>query len=227
MASHRKRRKHSHRSRSHRRESSVSRRMEKQKKTDFGFFTLLCLIILLGAGIYLFYGKKNSLSDPDFLDQTGTALTLEERLNKKKEGIKLQQAIQSQEAVSEKFKEPVQQIDQLKPEVSSLDMGVRFSDNNSIKSVFEELDEKPFENDIYVDPENKIRRQIAHRDWLEEHLKKRNEAERKEFIRNFIQRAHEQGYKVHFTKGMQVILEPIEPEEEKEDDLEKIKINWK
>ena len=98
-----------------------------------------------------------------------------------------------------------------------------------MKSVFKELDEKPFENDIYEDPEDVIRRQIAHRDWLEKHLKEKNEEERREFIRRFVQIAREQGYRVHFTEDFKVILEPIDPEEEKKkaEEFDEVKINWK
>ena len=35
---------------------------------------------------------------------------------------------------------------------------------------------------MYEDPSNEIRRQIAHSDWLEQHLKEKNEKERKEFL---------------------------------------------
>ena len=234
MAVHRKKRRSGNRSRRSRgRKPSVTVRVKKKKKSDFGFFSFLCLAGVAAAVVYFFYSEKERApSSVPTVDQSHTALTVDERIKQKKAEIQLQQDIQSQQVVSDKFKAPVGKIDpleSLESEMSPLDMGVGFSDNATMESVFKELDEKPFENDIYEDPENVIRRQIAHRDWLEKHLKERNEEERREFIRKFVQIAHEQGYRVHFTEDLKVILEPIDPEEEKRktEEFDEVKINWK
>ena len=232
MGSHRKRRKNrhpSHRPRSRR--SAVFSKVKKQKGTDFGFFPFFCLIGVAVVGVYFFYGEKKRVSSSHSVNQGDTMSAVNKRIEKKRMDIQLQQDMQSQRVLSEKFKQPVGKVDPLEPldsEMSPLDMGVGFSDNASIKSVFEELDEKPFENDIYEDPENVVHRQIAHQDWLEKHLKERNDQEKKEFIRRFVRTAREQGYNVYFKEDLQVILEPI-PEEEKDKagDFEEVKINWK
>ena len=234
MASYRNRRKYGGRSRRSRNgRSSVMRRAGgKKKKSDFGFFPFLCLAGIIVITIYVIFDKKEKTSSSPYLNKTPTALTVDERIKQKKADIQLQQDIQSQQVLSDKFKVPVEKVDPIEPlesEMSPLDMGVSFSDNATIESVFKELDEKPFENDVHQDPENVIRRQIAHRDWLEKHLKERNEEEKRDFIRRFIQTAREQGYNVYFTEDLRVILEPIDPEEEKKKkgDFEEVKINWK
>ena len=127
-------------------------------------------------------------------------LTIEERIKKKNSKLKLEQDIHSQEIMSEKFQKPVEDVDPIEPELSPLDMGIRFSDSAPLKEVTKELSELPFENEGYEDPEDIIRRQLAHREWLEEHLKERNVREKKDFIRRFVKIAKEQGYNVHFTK---------------------------
>lgn len=231
MTSDRKKRKNRHHSRFHERRSPFVKKVRKKKKSDFGFFLFLCLIGVSVVGIYFFYNEKNRVLPSHSFNQLDKVFTVNERIEKKKMDIQLQQDIKSQEVLSEKFKEPVREVDpleSLESEMSSLDMGVDFSDNASIKSVFKELDEKPFENDVYEDPENIVRRQIAHQDWLEKHLKERNEQEKKDFIRQFVQTAREQGYNVYFTEDLRVILEPI-PEEErnKAGDFEEVKINWR
>ncbi len=234
MAVHRKKRRSGNRSRRSRRgKSSAVVRVKRKKKNDFGFFSFLCVLGVVAVAFYFFYDEKERVpSSIPNVNQGHTPLTVDERIKQKAAHIQLQQDIQSQQVVSDKFKAPVEKIDpieSLESEMSPLDMGVGFSDNATMESVFKELDEKPFENDIYEDPENVIRRQIAHRDWLEKHLKERNEEERKEFIRKFVQIAREQGYHVHFTEDLKVILEPIDPEEEKKkaEEFEEVKINWK
>ena len=204
---------------------AVSSKERKKQKNDFIFLPFLFFTGVVIFGLYFFYGKKKASPEP--VNQMDTEFTVDERIKRKQAGIKLQQDIQSQKVLAEKFKEPVGKIDPLEPELSPLDMGVSVPDNASMKSVFKELDEKPFENDLHQDPEDVIRRQIVHRDWMEEYLEKRNEQEKKEFIRQFIQTAQEQGYNVYFTEDMQVILEPIDPEEQKEEDFDEVQINWK
>ncbi len=229
-----RRRKSRHRSQynhSRRKEKKqIVSKTKKRKKNDFDFFSFLFLVGIITAGVYFFQNKKVPSPFTPVLDQPGKALTIDEKIEQKKASLKLLQDIQSHDTISEKFKKPVESIDSIEPDVSSLDMGVRFSNDPSIKSVFQDLDEKPFENDIYKDPEEIIRRQIAHKDWLKEHLEKRNEQEKNEFIADFVRTAREQGYNVHFTGDMQVILEPIEPVEpekqKKEDDFEEVKIQW-
>ena len=81
-------------------------------------------------------------------------------------------------------------------------MGIHFPGNPVIKEVFDKLNEKPFENDKYEDPEDVVRRQIAHQEWLDKHLEERNAKEKRDFIRKFVKTANEQGYNVYFTKDM-------------------------
>ena len=210
---------------------AVSKKTTKNKKSSFfDFFPFLLLVGAIALGFYFFNGKsKQEWPATSSLNQSGTLLTIEERIKRKEASLKLQKDIQKQEVLSEKFEKPVEHIDPLEPDVSSLDMGVRFSDDSSVQSVLKDLDEKPFENDMYKEPENIIRRQIAHKDWLRKHLERRNEEEKKKFIADFVKTAREQGYNVYFTKDMKVILEPIDPEEQKTDDLdfEEVQINWK
>lgn len=208
----------------------ISSKMKKRKKPDFDFFLFLFLAGLITIGFYFFQNKKGKTPAGPDLDQPSKAFTIDEKIEQKKASLKLQQDIQSQDTYSESFKKPVENIDPLEPNVPSLDMGVSFPDDPSVKSVFQDLDEKPFENDIYKDPEEIIRRQIAHKDWLRTHMEKRNEQEQKEFIANFVKTAREQGYNVHFTEDMEVILEPIsdlaDEQPKKDDDFEEVKIQW-
>ena len=210
------RRKHQHRSQSHKRQPLASKKIEAKQKSDIGLFPVLLLLGFAFAGIYFFYDKKPNTPNNDELPiQPETAFTVNERIKMKNADIQMEQDIQLQRTLSEKLEKPVEKIDQLEPEVSALDMGVRFPDNASMKAVFEDLNEKPFKNDIYEDPEDIIRQQIAHQEWLEKYLKEKNEQEREEFIRRFVQIAEAQGYRVHFGEDMKVFLEPVDPDEEK------------
>ncbi len=226
----RRKRKHRHRSQPHKRQSLVSKKGEAKQKSDMGLFPFLLLLGFVFVGIYIFYDKKSNAPNNDELPvQPETDFTVNERIQMKKADIQMEQDIQLQRTLSEKLKKPVEKIDQLEPEVSALDMGARFPDNASMKAVFEDLNEKPFKNDIYEDPEDIIRQQIAHQEWLEKYLKERNEQEREEFIRRFVQIAEAQGYRVHFGEDMKVFLEPVDPDEEKakKDKFDEVKINWK
>ena len=218
MVNYRRKRKYNH---SLKKKSSGSSRRGKK----------LILIGLISVGVYILYDKQNNerQSEMDMFDEKDSALTLDEKVKQKVRDLELQKHIKSQENLSEKFKKPVGKIDVFEPEISNLDMGVSFPESAPIKEVAEELAEKPFQNDIYEDPENVIRRQLAHNEWLEKHLKERNQKEREEFLKKFVQSAREQGYNVYFTKDMKAILEPIDPEEEKKKkgDFEEVKINWK
>ncbi len=227
-----KRRKHkrSSSSRPHKRRSTAEREMRIEKKHDFPFFPYLFLTaaMLVVVAFYLLQDRKKPSSESGSLHQPVTNFTVEERIKKKNIGLKLEQEIHLQKMLSEKFKKPVEGIDPVEPELSPLDMGIRFSEDTPIKEVFKELAEHPFENDVYEDPEDVVRRQLAHHEWIEQHLEERNEQEKREFIKYFVKTARKQGYKVHFTKDMQVILEPIDPEDEnKEANFEKVQINWK
>lgn len=229
MAHYKKRRKYKHPSRSRSRKSAVPHSRKRKTKFDFSF---LVLIGVIGAGFYLLYTKGDHQRQPekDMLDQKSDILTLDEKVKQKIQDLKLKKEMKSQENLSEKLKKkPVGKIDNLEPEVSDLDMGVSFPDNAPIKEVSEDLEEKPFVNDVYEDPENVIRRQLAHSEWLDQHLQERNQKEREEFIKHFIQSAREQGYNVYFTEDMKAILEPIDPEEEKKKkgEFDEVKIRWK
>lgn len=225
-----RRRKRNRRKSSHSRKNKkiVSRKKETKQKNEalFPFFLLLFFVFV---GFYFFYYKKAGLSASDKVSQPETFFTLEERIKMKNSDIQMEQDIQLQDTLSEKLQKPVETIDELEPKVPTLDMEARFSDNASLEAVFEDLSEKPFKNDIYEDPEDIIRRQLAHQEWLEKHLEERNQREKEEFIRQFVKRAEEQGYRVHFGENMKVFLEPIDPEDKKEKkaSFEKVKINWK
>ena len=229
MDNYKKRRKHRHPSRSRRRKSAVS--SSRKRKTKFDFSSLV-LVGIIGVSVYYLYTKSGHKSSPerDRLDQKSDIFTLDEKIKQKAQDLKLKKEIKSQENLSEKLKKkPVGKIDNLEPEVSDLDMGVSFPDNAPIKEVSKELSEKPFVNDVYEDPENVIRRQLAHSEWMEKHLQERNQKEKEEFIRQFVQSAKEQGYNVYFTEDMKAILEPIDPEEEKKKkgEFDEVKVKWK
>ena len=199
----------------------------RKKKPDWA---LVCMMGVVVAGFGWLYSQKNSSSPADTADfeQKKSLFTLEERIQQKQKNLKLQRDLQSQEALEEKFKPPVGTIDPAEPDVSPLDMGLRFSNEKAIESVFQDLDVKPFENDLNADPEEEIRRQIAQREWFGEHSEKSSDQEQKEFIKRFVKIANEQGYDVNFTEDMQVILVPREPDKEEleEEEFEEVQIDW-
>ncbi|MDE0119600.1 MAG: hypothetical protein OXM55_06300 [Bdellovibrionales bacterium] len=203
------------------------KRVVKSQKNSSILFPALFVALSVIAFFYLSQDKKTPTSDSRLIEQPGKKLTVEERIKQKEMEIKLKQDVESQKAISEKFKEPVGEVELLEPGLSPLDMGVHFPDNSNIKEVFDKISEKPFENDKYEDPEDVVRRQIAHQEWLEEYLAERNASEKREFIQKFVQAAREQGYNVYFTKDMKAILEPIDPDEIKKEQFDEVKINWK
>ena len=199
----------------------------KSQKNSSILFPTLFVVTTVFTFFYLSQDKKTPPSGARLIEQPGKKLTIEERIKQKEMSIKLKQDVESQKAISEKFKEPVGEVEPSEPGLSPLDMGVHFPDNANIKEVFDKISEKPFENDKYEDPEDVVRRQMAHQDWLEEHLQERNDTEKREFILRFVKAAKEQGYNVHFTKDMKAILEPIDPDEQKKEQFDEVKINWK
>ncbi len=202
-----------------------------QKKPNSLLFWFVALTVPFVLVFYLSKQEGGSSSDSELPAELDTALTIEERVKKKNKQLQLEQKIHSQDVVSEKFQKPVGDIDPMEPDISPLDMGIRFSEDASMREVSKKLAELPFENDMYEDPEDVVRRKLAQEEWLEQQLQKKNERERKEFIRRFVETAREQGYHVHFTKDMkEVILEPIDEknkEEEEEVEFEKVQIDWK
>ncbi|MYE07327.1 MAG: hypothetical protein F4X95_01030 [Oligoflexia bacterium] len=209
------------------RSASPEKRVVKSQKNSSMLFPALFVVTAVIAFFYLFQDKKVPISGSQLIEQPGKKLTMEERIKQKEMKLKLKQDMKSQRAISEKFKEPVGEVDLQEPGLSPLDMGVHFPDNSNIKEVFDKISEQPFENDKYEDPEDVVRRQIAHQEWLEEYLAERNANEKREFIRKFVQAAKEQGYNVYFTKDLKAILEPIDPDEQKKEQFDEVKINWK
>ena len=221
-----KRRKRRHRLSSHIRKPP--KKIENKQKSSTSFFPILLFLGFVFIGFYLFYDEKSDSPNKE-LTQSETVFTIKERIDMKNADIKMEQNIKLQRTLSEKLEKPVEEIDPLEPEVSALDMGVRFPNNASMERVFEDLNENPFENDKYEDPEEVIRRQMAHQEWLDKYLQERNEQERKEFVDWFVKKAEAQGYRVHFGEGTKVLLEPIKFDEKKtkKSNFNKAKINWK
>ena len=196
---------------------------QKPAKKNRLFLFFLYLLFLGGGAFYWFYSPPNK-PPKNQLDPAVSALTLQEHIQKKNMELKLQKAIQQENMKAEQFKKPVEKIDPLEPEPATLDRGLHFPKNNSMKEVFEDLKKQPYQSDMYEDPEHIARRQMEHQEWLEEHLQEKSEKEKEEFIKKFVQTAREQGYQVHFTEDMQVLLQPIEPKEEEEEKPEEIKV---
>ena len=207
------------------RQSHIKAPIKKRTSSFFWFY----LLILCGVFYWLYsQPKKESQKeqeDTDFLQSVSTPMLLQENIENKKRELNLQKKIQQEEMKAEQFKKPVANIDPLEPEPHSLDRGVDFPEDTSMKAIFEDLKKNPYKNDMYEDPEHYARQQTEHQRWLEEHLKEKSEREQKAFIQKFVQIAKEQGYKVHFTEDMQVLLQPIE-EEEKEEKPEEMKITY-
>lgn len=200
----------------------------KQPKSSFFWIYLL----ILGGVFYWLYNQPKKTDPKNQKDNhvlsSVSAINLQENIKKKQQELNLQKKIAQEQMKAEQFKKPVGNIDPLETEFHSLDRGVNFPENNSMKAIFDDLKNQPYKNDMYEDPEHYARRQVEHQQWLEEHLKEKNEREKQVFIQKFVQIAQEQGYKVHFTKDMQVLLQPIEEElkEEEEEEPEKIKITY-
>ena len=196
--------------------------MKKNKKPSF-----LLWFILGGVGLYLWYDQSTSQPKQDVEEAfqlPDDNLTLQERVQKKNMDIRLLKRIQQEEIKAEKFQAPLGPIDPLETESADLDRGLNLPEDPSMRAVFEDLKKQPYKNDMYEDPEHIARRQMEHQKWLEEHLRNKNQREREEFIKKFVQIAKEQGYKVHFTEDMKVLLRPIEPKEKEEEKLEEIKV---
>ena len=195
-----------------------------KKNPDFFFY--LFLLLLGGAGL-VYYLNNSSKKQPqeEDLSQPASNLTLEQKIQQRTQELHLQKRVQEEEIKAEKFEKPPENIDPLEPESADLDRGIHFPENNAMKEVFEDLKKHPYKSDMDKDPEHIARRQAEHQQWLEEHLKQKNETEREEFIKKFVQLAREQGYQVHWTKDMKVLLRPIEPEESAEEEPpEEIKV---
>ena len=206
---------------------SRSKKKLRKKRLNSPLLWLAALMALFV--FYISRQEQKSVSDSELPDQMARELTIDESVKRKNERLQLEQAIHSQEVISEKFKKPVESINPLDPNISPLDMGIRFSNDASMREVSKNLEELPFENDMYEDPEDIVRRKMVQQEWLEQQLQQKDEREREEFIRRFVEIAQEQGYKVHFTNDMkEVILEPIEENKnkEEEEEFEKVQINW-
>jgi len=204
------------------------RKTKKSNKTNKDFFFFFLLGVVVCSAYFIYHKKSNHSKNPNPLKESpGTGFIDPKRITAKERELKLKQEVESQKAASEKFKPSVKNIESTEPEISSLDMGIHFSDNTPMESLVKNLEEKPLDNDVYKDPEQIILQQIDHQQWLEDHLQKRNEKEKREFIMKFIKIAKEQGYNVLFEgdDSSKIILEPIKEEEAEEEETE-VNINW-
>ncbi len=201
-------------------------RSTKKNVNFLRLFFLLCFLFVAGFFVHEFYDEKNTLNVRSLSEPVDEPYTLEERISQRQAELKIKTDIRIQEKKLEQINaEPIGEIDPLGPTVPSLDMGAIFPENRKIQSIAKDLDEKPFVNDLYEDPEDIIGRQIENREWLEKYLKDKNDEQKRQFVEYFIAAAKEQGFKVHFTEDLKVILEPIDPDEKPK--FENMKINWK
>ncbi len=195
-------------------------------KSSKKYFTILLFLSMSVGGIYFYKNLKPSkIKTSSDLDQEPTEL-VKESVNKRAMDLKVEKAIQVQDVLQERNNKPIKDVDMAQPDVPAVDLGVVFSNNPDMKNIVKEVEKHPFKNDMYEDPSNEIRRQIAHSDWLEQHLKEKNEKERKEFLEKFVKTVEEQGYTVEITGDMQAIIHPVE-EEEKTEEFEDIEIDLK
>ena len=188
------------------------------------FFILLFLVL---AGGYYFYLESFQIKKTSDLDQKPTE-SVNDTVKKRAMDLKMKQALQVQDVLQERYNEPVKDVDMTgSPDTPAVELGVEFFNNPDMKDIVKEFEKDPFKSDMYEDPSNEIRRQIAHGDWLEEHLREKDEQERSEFLENFVKKVEEQGYTVEITEDMQAIIHPVEEEKKDEEEFEEIKINLK
>ena len=137
-------------------------------------FVPLFLSLALALGFYFYqdYSKPSKIKTSSDLDQEPTEL-VKESVDKRVMDLKVEKAIQVQDVLQERYNEPVKDVDMARPDIPAVELGVRFSNNPDMKDIVKEVEKDPFKNDMYEDPSNEIRRQIAHSDWLEEHLKEK------------------------------------------------------
>ena len=196
-------------------------------KSSKKYFMVLLFLSVSVGGIYFYKNLKSSkIKTSSDLDQEPMEL-VKEGVNKRAMDLKVEKAIQVQDVLQERNNEPVKDVDMARPDIPAVDLGVAFSNNSDMKNIVKEVEKQPFKNDMYEDPSNEIRRQVAHSDWLEQHLKEKNEREKKEFLENFIKTVEEQGYTVEITEDMQAIIHPAEEEKEDEEEFEDIEIDLK
>ena len=170
-------------------------------------------------GFYL--APKKDLSAPKTMP-----LNIIQKTEERVQYFKWPQKMKQQEGESYEAQKNSEFVDS-EPMVSPLDIGVHIPKNSLTEEIVKKLDEKPFENDLYEDPEDIVLQTIEHQEWLEEQLARRNTREQEEFIDRVVRNAREQGYNVYFTKDLRLILEPMEKEERKPAEFDKVKINWK
>ena len=205
---------------------ATSSHVNSSKTSKKKFFIPLFLVLVIGYYFYqgdLEFFKIKKTSD---LDQKPTE-SVKDTVNKRAMDLKMKQALQVQDVLQERYNEPVKDVDMAGPDTPAVELGVEFFNNPDMKDIVKEFEKDPFKSDMYEDPSNEIRRQIAHSDWLEEHLREKNEQERGEFLENFIKKVEEQGYTVEITEDMQAIIHPVEEEKKEEEEFEEIKINLK
>ena len=187
---------------------------------------LFLSLTLVGFYFYQDHLKSSKVKPSSDLDQEPTE-SVKESVNKRVMDLKVEKAIQVQDVLQERNNEPVKDVDMARPDIPTVDLGVKFSNNPDMKNIVKEIEKHPFKNDLYEDPTNEIRRQIAHSDWLEQHLKEKNEREKREFLEEFIKKVEDQGYTVEITEDMQAIIHPVEEEEKEEEEFEEIEIDLK
>lgn len=164
--------------------------------------------------------KEESVSS---LDSTA----IEKRIKERTLDIQMKKNIQTQKILSNALDAgPVDSVNTIKPDISSLDMELNFPEDQMVKALSKDLSTDHLDSDAYEDPESVIHRQMEYYEWVDKYLEEKNEKEKRKFIKHFIKTAKEQGYNVRFKEGSKVVLEPIK-NTKKNKPLDKLKINWK
>ncbi len=136
-----------------------------------------------------------------------------DRLKERSQDLHLEQNIQYQNTYKEHLNQEVSPEE--KQHTGSRQEETYFPEDHNRRAVVKDLTlHLPEEN--HEDPENTIRRQLAHQQQTFNDLKEKNKKEQTRVLENFVKQAKEQGYSVYFQKDGKVLLQPIEETEEPE-----------
>lgn len=192
--------------------------MAHQKKRKFLWFVILCVG---GGGLYLNKDQilpglfppsahKNNL--PPQKHSVKNVKTIRQAVRENSLNLRLKKGFRDRKVLSGHFDSPSGEEDSTDLLPRELETDSVFEEDHNAKVLSQDL--APLDQeDIYADPENRIRRDLLHQVRLQKEQQKTAEQERQKTLEDFVKKARSQGYQVLFQKNGEVLLEPLPPQD--------------
>ena len=194
--------------------------MAHQKRGKFLWF-----VILVGGGSGLYLNKDQVLSGlfPPSVPQNKPSSqkrsaknvkTIRQAVRENSLNLQLKEGFRDRKILSGHFESPPEE--EAPPELlpRELETDSVFAEDHNVKVLSRDL-APPGQEDIYADPENRIRRDLLHQTRIQKEQQRQAEQERQQAMENLVKKAHSQGYQVLFKENGEIVFEPLPPQDTK------------